>query len=179
MKYDIKYNMSMMIANRLKGCNSEFINEQVDNVLCDIGITEQVKTKVIEILQTYSIIDCMKIIKQFGSVHDAFLRYNANINVNENVNSDENANISAKILFHRNLTYSYLSSIIHSKINEKVRKQRHEAILKTTTKYNCSICLYDIEHRGLFVTRCGHVFHKHCIRLWGINKSCPDCMQHI
>lgn len=171
--------MSKLIAHRLKGCDSDFINENVDNVLCDIDITEQVKTKVITILRSYSIIDCMKIINQFGDIHDAFLKYNSNIDVNENINSDENVDISAKLLFHRNLTYSYINTIIHSKINDKVRKLRLKAILKTTSTNNCSICMYDIEHKGLFVTRCGHVFHNHCIRLWGIEKSCPNCMQNI
>ncbi len=44
----------------------------------------------------------------------------------------------------------------------------------------CSICLENIEN-DLFVTRCGHKFHKHCsekLKENGHNK-CPMCRQDI
>lgn len=42
------------------------------------------------------------------------------------------------------------------------------------TQETCSICLDTIDN--LFVTNCGHYFHKHCIDRWlNTNDNCPLC----
>ena len=44
----------------------------------------------------------------------------------------------------------------------------------------CSICLTDIDDQLLDVTRCGHVFHKECIRTWlDKEKTCPLCRTYL
>lgn len=44
----------------------------------------------------------------------------------------------------------------------------------------CSICLTDIDDQSLDVTRCGHSFHKECIRKWlTMNTSCPMCRTYL
>ena len=44
----------------------------------------------------------------------------------------------------------------------------------------CSICLADIDDESLDVTRCGHSFHKECIRTWlDIDTTCPLCRIYL
>lgn len=41
----------------------------------------------------------------------------------------------------------------------------------------CSIC-YDQEPRHVIITKCNHVFHRACLRLWG-RPSCPMCRRNL
>ena len=44
----------------------------------------------------------------------------------------------------------------------------------------CSICLADIDDQSLDVTRCGHSFHKECIRTWlDVDTTCPLCRTYL
>ena len=165
-----------MINCRLKGCNAKFINEQVKCVLQDEDILDHIKSKSIQILKSYSIIDCMKIITKFGDIHNAFLKYDRMIDVNDD--DDEEGN-KIKLYFHRNLTYSYIYKIIRCKIDNKVHKFRVKHILKTAEKHNCPICLCDIKPKGMFVSRCGHVYHYNCVRTWGMDQPCHYCMRQV
>lgn len=58
----------------------------------------------------------------------------------------------------------------------------------TDTQYsqestNCSICLGDIKSEDQAETKCGHKFHKDCIKEWlgkgTMGKNCPLCRQSI
>lgn len=40
----------------------------------------------------------------------------------------------------------------------------------------CSICIEEILVDDCFITTCGHIFHKICIKdSYNVNKKCPDC----
>lgn len=55
-----------------------------------------------------------------------------------------------------------------------------EIMTKHNHKYDCVICLDNIEGKDLKVVRCGHFFHKECIGEWLKRKnSCPNCRKKI
>lgn len=39
----------------------------------------------------------------------------------------------------------------------------------------CPICCESYETMEPYVTRCGHVFHEHCILKHGLQNPCPIC----
>ena len=56
----------------------------------------------------------------------------------------------------------------------------NDKINKTEEDYKeCSICLDTIKKNGK-KTKCGHHFHKKCIKQWRrIKHNCPNCRAHI
>lgn len=45
--------------------------------------------------------------------------------------------------------------------------------------WNCPICITDIKN-SLFITHCGHKYHKKCIKQWLQKKpNCPTCRSII
>lgn len=55
-----------------------------------------------------------------------------------------------------------------------IRYSNHNAI-------ECSICYVDFEKgEELYLTTCGHLFHKNCLRPWlQINTVCPNCREDL
>jgi hypothetical protein len=166
--------MASMITYPLKGCNTAFINVQVTAVIRDINIDETIENKVQTIMHTYTVLDCINIITQFGDIHDAFMKFSKvrAMNVTE---------LTDKLIFHQLLAYSYIKNIIEAKIKHKVGKMRAKRFIMfdQVTDRTCAICLEDdIQDRHLFMTRCRHTFHSDCISKWH-NPTCPNCRANM
>ena len=59
-------------------------------------------------------------------------------------------------------------------------QQFKDLIEKYKHKYECSICMEDLSKETLKVVKCGHFFHKDCIKQWlNNNNTCPLCRKVI
>jgi hypothetical protein len=59
-------------------------------------------------------------------------------------------------------------------------KYEHLNCLKVMKKYQCSICLENINDNDEFKTHCNHYFHKNCIHTWyEQSPNCPNCRGDI
>lgn len=158
----------------LKGCNAEFINGLVSRYIIRVddinNIKEEMKAKTIEIVSSYNIPDCMKVITQHGDFHDAYVKLQA---------SGVPIDVSNKLNFHRQVALMYVNNIIKTKFEAKVdahyRKNSGSVLLRGDT--TCSICLENIISDA-HTTRCGHNFHGACMRQW-MRNTCPMCRADI
>jgi len=83
---------------------------------------------------------------------------------------EEKIDFDQSFINHSNEIYEHLKCY-NKKKNEKSKVE--------CGKYECSICLDDIED-DFFVTECGHQFHKKCIHKWyNSSQECPNCRGHI
>jgi hypothetical protein len=153
----------------LKGCNAEFINGLVSRHIRggDINnIKAAMKAKTMEIVSSYDIADCMKVITQHGDFHDAYVKLQA---------SGVPIDVSNKLKFHRQVALIYVKNYIKTRFNTKVEAHRLKSsgcvILRGDT--TCSICLETITSDA-HTTPCRHNFHRACMRQWGRN-NCPMC----
>lgn len=156
-----------MTSYKLKGCDIKMINKLVkDKILYEIDITNSISILVAEILSTYSIKDCVKIIMDRGDIHDAYVKfYNR---------TGSDIDTSNKLQFHRELAYYYVNNIVNLKIDEKLM-----IFMSSNQKQECAICLEEINsHNPLSIKRtiCNHTFHNNCLFEWKRRCStCPIC----
>ena len=50
------------------------------------------------------------------------------------------------------------------------------------TNIDCSICLDPFINNNNYILRCGHKYHKECVKIWikqSNNKKCPTCMKEL
>ena len=159
----------------LKGCDAAFIQSQVHIYMRSGDVSATVNMKVIEIINNYSIYDCSRLILKHGDMHDAFVKYAQRCN-NHVITSD-------KLQFHRELAFGYIKDIINAKITYKVSilSARISHVIDPIDRI-CAICIDDVSiaDSELYVTRCNHIYHRHCIQQWLNSKtSCPTCRRII
>jgi hypothetical protein len=69
----------------------------------------------------------------------------------------------------------------YSKMNKGNKKEFIKKCVKRGKRAECKICLKSISKKEKRELRCGHIFHKDCIKRWGLigNKKCPICKKKI
>lgn len=183
------------INSRIKGCNNSFINYMAKNQFYKgLNVDASIDYKTFQLVSTYNIRDCLKIILSNDNLYNAFIRSNKSdnpfkfndeiININNNVNDNNNQiNDNKKIIndFHRKLAFDYVKEIINKKIEYRVNQIiNFEMFIKNNNSdKTCSICLGEFTNNQnnvdiWFISNCDHLFHKKCISKWRRN-SCPLC----
>jgi hypothetical protein len=155
----------------LKGCDAKFIKSLT---MTSIRANE-IQNKALEIVSTYEIKDCIKIIVKHGDIHDLYVKL-------QSLSSGE-INVSNKLEFHRQIALIYVKQIIVAKVDAKMNSYKPR--IKTSSRrridcdMTCSICLENIENdRDAHFTPCNHAFHKSCITPLRRN-ICPMCRGNI
>lgn len=156
-----------MSSYKLKGCYVKDINILVKNKLVyGLDITSSINIMVIQILNLYTIKDCINIIINRGDLHDAYVKcYNR-------LGGD--IDTSNKLQFHRDLAFYYVNEIVNLKIDEKIA-----IFMSNEEKDECVICLEEInknDTNSMKKTGCNHTFHLNCLIEWKRRCStCPIC----
>ena len=89
-------------------------------------------------------------------------KYFAEVNNNVNMNIDVMGDIRDA------LNNEEIPIHFQMKFKELVDKYKH--------KYECPICLEDLNTNTMEITKCGHLFHKNCINSWkNTSDKCPNC----
>ncbi len=79
-----------------------------------------------------------------------------------------------------NLVQPMREQINNTELPTFLIQQFKDLIEKYKHKYECSICMEDLSKETLQVVKCGHFFHKDCIRSWlNNNNTCPLCRKVI
>ena len=65
----------------------------------------------------------------------------------------------------------------HQALVEFFNQKLHPVFADYTGTEICGIC-YDTDAQDLVSTKCNHVFHRECIRLWE-QRSCPICRREL
>jgi hypothetical protein len=166
------------ITCQLKGCDVVFINQMVQiSMRSDdsLATNDTINAKVTAIANSYTISDCTRLILRHGDMHDAFVKY---------AQRCDNRIVTAnKLQFHRNLALGYIKEIIKAKINHKIGVQRAKLYRHNySIDRICAICIDEtsIADADLYITKCNHAYHRHCIIPWiNSHTTCPTCRQNI
>lgn len=150
---DFKY-INSLVSRSIRGWNEEILNNDISN-------------KALNIVSTYDIDQCMKIIMKHGDFHDAYVTLQSI----EGYRPD----LSDKLEFHRQVAFIYVKKIIKCKMDVKVAAYNCKS--KIARGAECSICLEMILSDGK-ITRCNHTFHRACIAQWG-RSTCPNCRGNL
>ena len=162
--------MTSVSSYRLKGFTaksisrfvlySQWYNEELYNKTVEAEVDYLSKT----IIDKYTIADCISIIISNGDIFDAIKR-------SEGIE----LNMNDKLIYHKQLVTPYVKEWILNKINAKVFLLKTK---KTPNDRTCCICLEEITHTTIAITKCKHVFHKCCLNKWK-KSTCPMCRANI
>ena len=162
--------MTSVSSYRLKGFSVKLINRFVS---VSIELNQDIYNRLLPaevnhlskiIIDKYTIADCISIIISNGDIFDAIKR-------SEGIE----LNMNDKLIYHRQLVTPYVREWILNKINVKVFLLKTK---KTPHDRTCSICLEEITHATIAITKCKHVFHKCCLNNWK-KSTCPMCRANI
>ena len=156
----------------LKGCDAKFVNSLVMRAFKGENVKPDIKNKATEIVNSYQIKDCIKVVTTHGDLHDVYITLQSNPELLASVSAH-------KLKFHRYAAFIYVEKIIDTKVKVKLNALKlKKRIGSRECDMTCSICLAEIEPNDAQITRCNHAFHRDCIRQWGRN-NCPMCRGDI
>lgn len=84
--------------------------------------------------------------------------------------------------FHNFLYEEHTTNISNKKIRKKLLNEltQRNLELESFEQHDCSICMSKITKINYTKTKCGHTYHKKCLRIWFTkNSTCPMCRQCI